>query len=39
MRKALGSEVINFMKAFKIDKRIVEALNGSYIKTSELKVT
>lgn len=39
MSKAFGSDIFKFMKSFKIDIPIVEALNGSLNKTEELTVT
>lgn len=39
IRKVYGSKVIDFMKLLKIDKRIAEAINGSFDKTENLTVT
>lgn len=39
MSKAFGSDIIKFMKSFKIDIPIAEVLNGSLNKTEELTVT
>lgn len=39
IRKVYASKVIDFMKLFKIDKRIAEAINGSFDKTENLTIT